>query len=89
MILKYGNPSPIRFKKYLSVLRNKFIDKNKEGKKQVKKIITFSPSSKDFTLDIAIKLIPEKYKPIEKIVSNANCFNVVRVIIGGNYKLII
>ena len=83
MLLKYGIPKPARFEKYLTVFRNKFNDKRKKGKKQVKKVITFNPSSKDFTPDIAIKLIPEKYKPIKEIVSNANCFNVVWVIIGG------
>jgi glyceraldehyde-3-phosphate dehydrogenase/erythrose-4-phosphate dehydrogenase len=87
VLLKCGIPKPARFKKYLTVLRNKFNDKNKKGKKQVKKVITFNPSRKDFTLDIVIRLIPEKYKPIEEIVSNANCFNVVCVIIGGNYKI--
>lgn len=63
--------------------------KIRREKKQVKKVITFNPSSKDFTLDIAIKLRPEKYKPIEEIVSNATCFTLVCFIIGGNYKLII
>ena len=83
MLLKYGIPKPALFKKYLTVLRNKFNDKSRKGKKQVKKVITFNPSSKDITPDIAIRLIPEKYKPIKEIVSNANCFNVVWVIIGG------
>jgi hypothetical protein len=73
----------------LAILISKFIDKNKKGKKQLKKIITFNPSNKDFILDIVIKFRPEKYNPIEEIVSNINCFNVSCFIIGGNYKLII
>ena len=60
MLLKYGIPNPASFKKYLTVLINKFNDKMRQGKKQVKKIITFNPSSKDFICVIAIKLRPEK-----------------------------
>jgi hypothetical protein len=60
MLLKCGIPIPASFKKYLTVSRNKFNDKKKQGKKQVKKIITFNPSNKDFICVIATKLRPEK-----------------------------
>ena len=58
-------------KKALTILLNKFTDQKSKGKKQVKKVITFSASKKDFTPDIVIKLRPEKYNPIEEIAINA------------------
>ncbi|APZ46715.1 hypothetical protein BW723_10650 [Polaribacter reichenbachii] len=55
----------------------------KNGKKQVKKIITFKASNKDLMLSITIKFLPEKYKPIAQISRITICLILFVFIMGG------
>ena len=57
------------------------IDKIKKGRKQEKKIITFKPSNKDSIPDIAIKLDPERLKPMKEIAIITICCMVLVFII--------
>ena len=59
------------------------IDKIKKGRKQEKKIITFKPSNKDSIPDIAIKLDPERLKPMKEIAIITICCRVLVFIIWG------
>jgi hypothetical protein len=71
----------VSFKKDLKNFEVTAIDKIKKGKKQEKKIITFKPSNKDSMPDIAIKLDPERRKPMKEIVIITICFMVLVFII--------